>query len=533
WSTFRRSIALALISCPALLKAQTAPPASAVRFVDATQSANIDVAHSFPEVPGSLTQRATGGVAIGDYDADGLLDLFVAAGKGRASALLRNRGDGTFEEAAALAGVAVEGVNDAGPLFFDYDGDGYADLFLGATEGDPPLLFRNQQDGTFRDVTSESGFAALGGTVSATAADYDGDGFLDLFLSHWGEVRSTCHLFRNLRGKAFECMDQAAGIESFSRGGVDTTFTANFADLNHDGQPDLLVAADFGTSRVLLNRGDGTFRARQSSVISDENGMGAALGDYDGDGAVDWFVSGIFDVDGVAEGDWGTSGNRLYRGLGDGNFVDATDVAGVREGDWGWSSSFADLDNDGVLDLVQETGWQQGAPQFRGTRARLFMGSAEGVFTEQAESAGFDERDNGRGLVVFDYDLDGDLDLVVMNNSGPLRLWRNETGSEHGNHLSVVLVGQPPNPSAIGATISLRAGDRVQSRLIRAGSNYASQDPAVAHFGLGSASSVSELRVHWPDGSETTRRDLPANRQLTLQQPAATPPPSPGCSFAP
>lgn len=502
-------------------------------MVDATHSANLTVTHSYPEVPGSLTQRATGGVAVGDYDGDGLLDLFVATGKANATALLRNLGDGTFEDVAPAAGIAIQGVNDCGPLFFDYDGDGFPDLFLGATDGDPPALFRNQGDGTFVDVTASTGLDTLGGTVSATAADYDGDGFLDLFLSHWGEARSICHLFHNRNGRGFECVDEASGIKPFLKGGIDTTFTANFSDLNADGHPDLLVAADFGTSRVLINQADGTFAARASPAISDENGMGAALGDYDGDGIVDWFVSGIFDSDGVAEGDWGTSGNRLYRGLRNGDFVDTTDVAGVRDGDWGWSASFADLNNDGVLDLVQETGWQQGAPQFRGTRDRLFVGSATGVFTEEAEQAGFDERGFGRGLVLFDYDRDGDVDVLVMNNSGPLRLWRNDGGNLSGNHVSIKLAGRYPNPSAIGATLTLRAGGREQMRLVRAGSNYASQDPIIAYFGLGSARSADEVHVRWPDGSETTQVDVPANRELTIEQPGPSNMAgrSPGCGF--
>jgi len=497
--------------------------ARGIQLVDATQAAQIDVTHSFPDVPGSLTQRASGGVAIGDYDQDGLLDLFVATGKGRATALLRNQGDGTFADVATAAGVALEGVNNCGPLFFDYDGDGFPDLFVGATDGDPPTLFRNQQDGTFSDETASSSLAELGGTVSATAADYDGDGYLDLFLSHWGEARSTCHLFHNQRGKGFECVDKSAKIGHFLKGGIDTTFTANFADLNQDGHPDLLVAADFGTSRVLINRGDGTFESRQTAITSDENGMGAALGDYDGDGLIDWFVSSIFDADGIAEGDWGTSGNRLYHGLGNGDFADATDAAGVRNGDWGWASSFADLNNDGILDLVQETGWQQGSPQFRGTRARLFVGSASGTFKDQAEQAHFDERGNGRGLVLFDYDRDGDIDILVMNNSGPTRLWRNDSGNELGNYLSITLIGRPPNRGAIGATVTVRTGEREQTRLLRAGSNYASQDPALAFFGLGRSSRVDEIRVRWPDGSKTTRVDQGVNSELMLKQPEAPP----------
>ena len=130
----------------------------------------------------------------------------------------------------------------------------------------------------------------------------------------------------------------------------------------------------------------------------------------------------------------------------------------------------------------------------------LRFGSAAGSFTEEAENAGFDEFGYGRGLVLFDYDRDGDIDVLVMNNSGPLRLWRNDGGNTSGNHVSITLAGRQPNRSAIGATVTLREGGREQTRTVRAGSNYASQDPPVAYFGVGSAERVDEVRVRWPDG---------------------------------
>jgi hypothetical protein len=533
----RRPTALRLLLLAAMLtgagfreQAHAATPVW--KFQDVSSSAGIAVRHELLEEPGSLTQRVQAGVAVGDYDRDGLPDVFIATGNALPQALLRNRGDGSFEDVGERAGVALEHFNGAGPLFFDYDGDGFPDLFLGATDQERPVLFHNTADGRFEDVTEASGLELLGGTVSATAGDYDGDGFLDLFLSHWGEVRGTCHLWRNVAGKRFECQDEASGMPSFALDAIDRSFTANFADLDDDGHQDLLITSDFGTSRVLRNLGDGRFEAQSSAVISDENGMGAALGDYDGDGKVDWFVTSIWDADGVTEGDWGTTGNRLYRGLGNGSFEDATDAAGVREGDWGWSACFADLNNDGALDLAHVTGWPQGSPQFRDTPARLFVNVGDGSFREQAAELGFAEHGDGRALACFDYDLDGDVDLLVMNNGGPARLWQNVGGRASGAYLSIVLEDRAPNTHAIGAQLKLRVGGREQTRLVRAGSNYAAQDAAEAHFGLGNATSVESLQVTWPDGEQTTLRNLEANQRLTLSRPNAAHEHAAGCSVA-
>jgi len=331
-------------------------------------------------------------------------------------------------------------------------------------------------------------------------------------------------------GAAIRHQREVAGIEPFGTALFDLSFTANFVDVDDDGWQDLLIASDFGTSRFLRNL-HGRFTDTKSKVISDENGMGSAIGDYDGDGALDWFVTSVWDGDGVAEGDWGTSGNRLYRNIGNGSFEDMTDRAGVREGDWGWAACFADLNQDGVLDLVHVNGWQQGSPQFRGTRARLFVGSDEGVFSEQATKLGFVESGGGRGLACFDYDGDGDIDLFVMNDAGSSRLWRNDGTAAKGNYLQVELEGDAPNRQGIGAKIRATAGGRLQVRELRAGSNYASQDPAVAHFGLGPAVIVDELRVDWPDGAKTRLANVSANQRLVLRESAALPS-APGCSVA-
>ncbi|HWA78250.1 MAG TPA: CRTAC1 family protein [Polyangiaceae bacterium] len=525
-----------LVGVPTLVAAVFQPQVSSGgpvwTFVDASEMANVAVTHSNDAVPGTPTERAGGGVAAGDYDRDGNIDLYVITGPSGQNALLHNQGDGTFQDATSAAGVGLFGTHGSGPLFFDFDGDGWLDLFVGGTDGSAPVLFRNREGRHFVDVTQDAQLLEVGSVISASAGDYNGDGYPDLFLSHWGADATLCHLFENVRGERFQCADQSAHVEPFSSDLFDRAFSANFVDIDQDGRQDLLVASDFGTSRVLRNQG-GYFETWASPVISDENGMGSAIGDYDGDGSLDWFVSSIWDSDGITEGNWGTSGNRMYRNRGDGTFEDRTDSAGVRQGDWGWAACFADLNHDGNLDLVHVNGWPQGSAQFRNTPARLFVGSSEGAFAERAAELGFIEQNNGRGLVCFDYDGDGDVDLFVMNNGARAHLWRNDGATALGNHLWVRLEGNAPNTQALGAVVRVRTGKARQIRPVRAGSNYVSQDSTEVHFGLGAAAVVDELRVTWPDGHESALSNLRANQRLVVhEEPVARYRPSGGCSMS-
>ena len=498
------------------------PPPGPWGFVDATVEAGLDAIHGYaPEgLDGLALQSAemAGGVAAGDVNGDGAVDLYTVGGPLGRSALWLNQGDGTFVDATASAGIVGGGPNECGPLFADVDGNGGDDLLVGGVNGTPPRLFLNQLDGTFVDATMAAGLAELGGNVvGAAMADVDGDGDLDLALGRWGTPAAQAeHLFVN-EGGLFVGSGALGGLGEVMT--VVATFTPNFDHFDDDDAVDLAFTSDFGTSRLFLGTGAGSFLDVTSSAVTDDNGMGAATGDVDGDGDVDWFVSSIWDPDGVAEANWGVSGNRLYLNDGSGQLSDATEAAGVREGYWGWGACLADFDNDGHLDIFHANGFGVGeVDDFAADPAALFLARGDGTFVERALELGLDDRDQGRGVSCFDADGDGALDIVVHNNRGPLRLWRNN-GVRVGHHLVVRLAAPPPNWRAIGARVTIVAGGRAQVRTIKAGSNFASQDPPLAHFGLGDATAVESVTVRWPDGTISSHGPTVADQGLTLTKP--------------
>ncbi len=331
----------------------TPPPVA--KFTNVTETSGIDYENGFRQPLGlwELDVVATAGAAAaGDYDADGDVDVFIVRGDIGPNLLYRNIGDLVFEEVGEVAGVAytksaTENYRHAGTMFADIDGDADLDLFIGGIEGDPCLIFANNGDGTFTDVSQGSGIEAIGqgNSIGAAFGDYDLDGDLDLFVSHWGTERDfenpgdTQHLWRNDSGPngiLFTSVSESAGISptiltlpdpNTSVQYWDFTFAPSFARINDDMYPDILSVADFNFTQFFVNNQNGTFsNATDTDVLIDENGMGSALGDYDHDGDLDWFVSSI-----LYYGEEPKFGNRLYRND-DCAFVDVTDAAGVADG---------------------------------------------------------------------------------------------------------------------------------------------------------------------------------------------------------
>jgi len=493
-------------------------------FVDVTAESQINYTHGYTSVNPTDKMMIAGGVVAGDYDRDGWVDLFIPQGDIGPNLLYRNLGTiARFREKGVEAGVAVGPDFSCGGVFADIDGDGWLDLIVGGILGDPASVFLNNGDGTFADVTATAGVDNGLDQFSFALADIDGDQDLDMACGHWtgsDMFERPLSVWTNDGDGNFTDVSAAADVSTIQT----FAFAPNFSDIDDDGWLDLLVASDFGTSVILMNDGDFTFTQNLSSPITDENGMGASVGDYDNDGIFDWFVTSIWDPDQTPEGNWGITGNRLYRGLGGGLFEDVTDAAGVREGYWGWASCFADFNNDGHLDLFHVNGFPHiSASEFHNDPARMFVSNGNGTFTERSTELGVDDTGQGRGIVCFDYDRDGDIDIFISNNAQPPKLYRNDGGND-GNYLALRLAGLPPNTEGIGARIYVTVGASTQMRDIRAGSNFASNSPAEAHFGLGTATVVDEVRVEWPNCVVTVLVDVPAGQLSTISQANGLPP---------
>ena len=486
-------------------------------------------------------ERFTGGVAVGDADGDGHPDLYATRldGPGR---LYRNRGDGTFTDVTADAGLGRLTEPSSGAAFVDIDNDGDQDLVVTTILGRGPALFVNDGEGRFRNEAARRGLRASARRIqvrfSVAVGDVDRDGWPDLFLTGYpasldgraGRAVSPSKLYRN-RGRAgpghFTDVTRRARL----RFGSDTfAFGASFRDLDRDGWADLWVTADFGTSRLFWNNRDGTFTdgTDAAGVGTDENGMGSTAADVDGDGHDDVFVSSIFDARGSSltrGGNWGGTGNRLYLGRGGRRFADGTDAAGVRDGGWGWGAAFLDTTNRGGVDLVQTSGLDirigdLAEPYLPGP-SFLWVPGLDGRMADRAADAGI-RVTNGRGVAVADLDRDGRLDLVVARVGGALTLYRNVT-PEVGSWLAVRVRGGRSGRDAWGAVVEVtrRAGEPPRRFEVQSVTDYLGQSDRTVHVGLGpGVASVARLRVRFPaSGRVVERTDVPVNRLVTVTEP--------------
>jgi enediyne biosynthesis protein E4 len=524
-SEYVRSLAAALAT---VFAASAGPDVSfAVVYTNVTTSAGINhLQHPGNNIEVGLFR--TGGAAVADFDNDGWVDLFATRLNAR-PLLYRNLGNGTFQDVAVTAGF-TSSLPANGPAWGDIDNDGDKDLYVTSSGGTRFYLYVNNGNGTFSEQAVARGAAIAGVTrygQSATFGDYDGDGYLDIHTNDWATetALSTSRLLRNVGAVNpgyFEDVTSAAGLDVFrpshtQGGSTDSNayrYSSTFSDLDRDGHPDLAIAADFLTSQIFWNNGDGTFTdgTAAAGVGTDEDGMGSAIGDYDGDGRLDWFVSALVDLPG---GFPPHSGNRLFHNNGNRTFTDQTDAAGVRNSGWSWGTTFFDHDNDSDLDLFVTNGWDTTSSD----QSHLYRND-NGVFTDISNAAGVTDTGMGRGLLNFDYDKDGDLDVFVVNHGARPILYRNDGGNEN-DWLRISVEGTTSNRDGLGAFITVDpdtgvVGDEMV-REINAGSNFLSHNELTAHFGLGpNAGNVDAITVVWPSGAVQELANVSPNQVLTL-----------------
>ncbi len=504
-------------------------------------------------------ERMSGGAAAADYDNDGYVDLYVTR-LDAPDILFRNRGDGRFEDVTAHVGLGEFDLQSNGAAWLDIDNDGDMDLYLTTIGERRFYLFVNDGTGRFTEEALVRGAAIASdyphSGFSVAVGDYDLDGWLDLHVTEWGTASlipsgspAYSRLLRN-RGKTdpghFEDVTAVAGValddvrsqseESAAALGIGQAskgpfaFASAFTDLDLDGWPDLAIVSDYGHTRLFWNNGDGTFTDGTISALvgSDKSGMGSAFGDFDSDGDLDWFVSSIFAADdrcaSTLECDpRDATGNRLYLNEGDRLFSDATDSVGVRNGGWGWGAVFLDYDNDGDLDLMMVNGMHHSddTAQSALDYARFWVNSGTGPLRESARDVGLTHRDAGKGVLTFDYDRDGDLDLFIVNNGGAPRLYRNDGGNVSA-WIRVRLVGSETNSSGIGATVLLTPvlGGPTQMREVGVGGHFLGQSEVTAHFGLGAdLAAVDRITVTWPvTGRVTVLENVPAGVAITVRE---------------
>ena len=502
-----------------------------------------------------ILETTGNGVAILDYDGDGLNDIFIVngttlAGQGqgppRTSQLYHNEGHGKFTEVSRDAGFTLEGWGQ-GVCVGDYNNDGKPDLLV--TYYGYNRLYKNLGKGKFQDATSEARLPTTGVRYGAGCAfvDYDRDGWLDLFVSNYVDLDLTttpkpgtnqfCQwkglpvmcgprglplgrnvLYHNNGDGTFSDVSAGAGIlKPGGRYGLGVVA----ADFDNDGWPDIYVACDMTPSLLYHNRKDGTFEEQAVAAGVAYNfdgqlqaGMGVAVADYNGDGFMD-----------IAKTNFSGDLPSLFKNEGGKFFTDVSQSSGLSAHHLlGWGIAFVDLDEDGWKDLIIANGHvypevDRGSVGDRYLQKTLvYRNLGNGRFVDITEQAGpaLERLRPARGLAVGDLDGDGRPEIVIVNMNSTPSLLKNQ--EERQNFLSVTLVGTKSNRSAIGARVTVQTGAHRQMDEVMSGGSYYSQNDMTLYFGLGQAASVDRLEVRWPAGSIQEWKDVRSNQKLLITE---------------
>jgi hypothetical protein len=526
-----------------------APPAGPIVFRDVTQDARLAFRHT---IGGSgecyIVESVSAGLALFDYDGDGLIDIYFLNGAplrgARAdvpptNALFRNEGGWRFRDVSEEAGVADRGYG-LGVTVGDYDNDGDPDLYL--NNYGPNVLYRNNNDGTFTDVTKQAG-VGNGHEVGAGACflDVDLDGDLDLYVSNYVDFTYENHvpcsldgfpayagprlynpvpdvLYRNNGDATFTDISMESGIGE-PRG---TGMGVVAADYDHDGDTDVFVCNDGGRNFLFQNDGTGKFEEVAAIAGTSFNGfgdvnasMGVDCGDYNNDGLLDFFMTNYVGELPV-----------LYENVGNGFFDDVTrrtrsGIGALPHVTWGLG--LVDFDNDGDRDIYvacghldDKVGLRDDTMSYR-ARNILQVNNGDGSFTSVSDQAGdgLSPKHSSRGAAFDDLDNDGQIDVVVLNSDESPTIIRNETNSSD-HWIQIRLRGRKANRDGIGAQVQVVAGELVQIDEVHSGRAYQSHFGTRLHFGLGPHARVDRIEVHWLGGGVDVVQNLAADQCVTL-----------------
>ena len=521
-----------------------------VVFTDVTQDSGIKFKHyNGRSQRRHIVETMGAGAAFLDYDNDGFLDLYIINGgsledkKSRVAygnMLYRNNnGSGTFSDVTEKARVG-DSHYGMGVAVGDYNNDGFVDIYV--TNYGPNVLYQNQGDGSFADVTQKAKVGNSDWGTGCAFLDFDLDGDLDLYVVNYVEYRTSmkpcinlktgvieyCHprTFRPAKDVLYQNNGDGTFTDVTRESGVYNTIPCRglgigIGDCDNNGYPDIYIANDTDRNCFYLNN-EGVFEdiAFSSGTAFNkdgipEGGMGVDIADYNKDGWLDIFVTN-------------TETNTLYKSHGDGTFTDISDEAslgGVSASLVGFGTKFFDYDNDGELDIFVANGEVQEFidPTTRKStypqRDQLYRSNGDGTYTEVSASSGkyFSKKYVGRGAAFGDYDNDGDIDLLVFNCNQSVTLLRNDGGNAN-NWLAVKLVGVQSNRDGIGARIRVTAEGEVRIAEVQSAASYLSANDLRVIFGLGRKKVVDEIEVLWPGGNKQTLTNIKANQLIEITE---------------